>query len=106
MMKTTTRHEFPQWSVAAIAALFHRPQFELYTLDVDPVETPNLAGDEAHAQTLRALQARLRHYQQTTADPLDPQVGPRIALRRGAILRQTTDCMRSLDGSTTQETFG
>ncbi len=46
-----------------------RPEYELYDLATDPLESTNLAADPAHAELLRELQARLLAFQQRTADP-------------------------------------
>lgn len=43
---------------------------ELYDLENDPWELDNLAGDPAHAQLQRALEARLWRWMHDTADPL------------------------------------
>jgi N-sulfoglucosamine sulfohydrolase len=52
-----------------IAAYLHRPKFELYDLEADPHEIDNLASDAAHAETLAALQAKLKEFQARTKDP-------------------------------------
>lgn len=58
-----------RYGLRTVDALINRPAFELYDLEADPGETRNLANDEAHAATLHALQAKLRQYQEQTADP-------------------------------------
>jgi N-sulfoglucosamine sulfohydrolase len=47
----------------------HRPAEELYHLEKDPHELKNLAGDPAHAGTLKDLRARLKAWQEQTRDP-------------------------------------
>jgi N-sulfoglucosamine sulfohydrolase len=51
------------------AAFLHRPRWELFDLEADPHELANLADDPRHAATLEALQARLKAFQERTADP-------------------------------------
>jgi N-sulfoglucosamine sulfohydrolase len=46
-----------------------RPQFELYDLTKDPLESTNLAADPRHAQVLADLKARLKAFQARTGDP-------------------------------------
>jgi N-sulfoglucosamine sulfohydrolase len=46
-----------------------RPTFELYDLEKDPHEVHNLAGESAHAKLLADMKARLKSFQQQTADP-------------------------------------
>jgi N-sulfoglucosamine sulfohydrolase len=52
-----------------LASFLHRPQVELYDLEADPDETKNLAEDPALAETRDELLARLRAWQERTADP-------------------------------------
>ena len=52
-----------------VEAYVHRPRHELYDLEADPHEAVNLAGRAEHAQTLAALQAKLRAWQKKTQDP-------------------------------------
>ena len=47
----------------------HRPRFELYDIESDPLESNNLADDPEYADVLSALQARIREFQRTTQDP-------------------------------------
>ncbi len=46
-----------------------RPVEELYDLQNDPEEQHNLAGDPAHAETLRALRKALEEWSRETNDP-------------------------------------
>ncbi|MGC4005734.1 MAG: DUF4976 domain-containing protein [Pirellulales bacterium] len=46
-----------------------RPVYELYDTQNDPGETKNLADDNAHAETLATLQAKLKAHQKRTDDP-------------------------------------
>ncbi len=52
-----------------IEAYLHRPEFELYDLDVDPDEVKNLADDPAYAELLAEMQGRLKAHQERTNDP-------------------------------------
>jgi N-sulfoglucosamine sulfohydrolase len=47
----------------------NRPRWELFDLDADPHELSNLAADPAYAEVFQELQARLRDFQERTADP-------------------------------------
>jgi N-sulfoglucosamine sulfohydrolase len=47
----------------------HRPEFELYDLRTDPLETRNLASDASHKQTVDDLQNRLHEMMRRTRDP-------------------------------------
>jgi N-sulfoglucosamine sulfohydrolase len=53
----------------AVGAFVHRPPEELYDLEKDPHELKNLAGDPAHADTLKDLRGRLKAWQEQTRDP-------------------------------------
>ena len=53
--------------------LAHYPQidrWQLFDLQTDPDELNDLSRDEAHAQTMADLQARLRQWQTAAADPV------------------------------------
>lgn len=54
----------------AQAHLMHpnKPREELYDLRADPWETKNLAGDPAHAETLKLLRAELMEWEDRTND--------------------------------------
>jgi N-sulfoglucosamine sulfohydrolase len=52
-----------------VEAYIHRPQWELYDLEADPQEVVNLAGKPEHKETLDALRAKLKDFQQKTKDP-------------------------------------
>ena len=45
-----------------------RPPEELYDLEQDSLEVKNLAGDEAHAETLKSMRAALEKWQELTED--------------------------------------
>ncbi|MFG0253344.1 MAG: heparan N-sulfatase, partial [Phycisphaerales bacterium JB038] len=47
----------------------HRPEYELFDLEADPLEARNLAADPDYAEILAALQAKLESFQRRTADP-------------------------------------
>lgn len=53
----------------SVEAYLHRPRFELYDLQADPMETHNLADQPAHADRVREFCAKLRDFQQRTGDP-------------------------------------
>jgi N-sulfoglucosamine sulfohydrolase len=53
----------------AIDAYLHRPEFELYDLEIDPDEIVNLAADPAHQAVIRELKAKLAAFQRATHDP-------------------------------------
>jgi N-sulfoglucosamine sulfohydrolase len=46
-----------------------RPQFELYDLEHDPLESKNLASDPKHAQLLAELKDKIKRFQERTGDP-------------------------------------
>lgn len=47
----------------------HRPEFELYDIETDPIEANNLATVEKYRDTLESLKAKLKAFQQRTDDP-------------------------------------
>lgn len=47
----------------------HRPEFELYDLQMDPLEVSNLAGNPRYADTLQQLKDKLMTFQKRTDDP-------------------------------------
>lgn len=48
---------------------YYRERYELYDLDIDPMEMDNLATDPAHAVLLQTLQQQLLAWQEVTQDP-------------------------------------
>jgi N-sulfoglucosamine sulfohydrolase len=52
-----------------IKSLIHRPQFELYDLELDPDESNNLASSAEHQKMLAELQHKLKQFQRRTGDP-------------------------------------
>ena len=52
-----------------VRAYVERPAFELYDVETDPDEIYNLADDPQHAATLAELKAKIKSFQQRTADP-------------------------------------
>ena len=53
----------------SIEAYLHRPRYELYDVVNDPDELENLAELPEFAETLTALQGKLRQFQDRTKDP-------------------------------------
>jgi N-sulfoglucosamine sulfohydrolase len=53
----------------SMQAYNHRPAFELYDLERDPLESSNLAAKPEHAQLLAELKARIKAFQERTGDP-------------------------------------
>ena len=47
----------------------HRPRFELYDLEADPLELVNLVDDPAHAARVDEMADQLREFQAATLDP-------------------------------------
>jgi N-sulfoglucosamine sulfohydrolase len=47
----------------------HRPKYELFDLEADPLESNNLATDPEYATVLAALQSKVEAFQERTADP-------------------------------------
>lgn len=47
----------------------HRPKFELYDLDADPMELNNIAGQPEQAALVDSFIARVKDYQRRTDDP-------------------------------------
>lgn len=47
----------------------HRPQFELYDLEIDPWETRNLSGNPAFKEEIERLKLKLYAFQDRTKDP-------------------------------------
>jgi N-sulfoglucosamine sulfohydrolase len=53
----------------SVDAYLHRPRFELYDLQADPLETQNVADDPAHAELVETFCQKLRDFQEKTNDP-------------------------------------
>jgi N-sulfoglucosamine sulfohydrolase len=53
--------------------LLHRPEFELYDVQSDPLELKNLSDDPAHETTLERLRERLTKRLRQTGDPFAPR---------------------------------
>ena len=60
-----------------------RPRVELYDLVMDPVEMRNLAPQPEFAEILENLDGRLRHWMESTNDPL---LTGDVPAPRGALL--------------------
>ena len=52
-----------------VRAYIHRPEFELYDVEADPLESRNLAGDPKHGELLARLAEKIRAFQRRTSDP-------------------------------------
>ncbi|MGL4554715.1 MAG: sulfatase family protein [Gemmataceae bacterium] len=52
-----------------VATFLRRPAEELYDVVKDPAESRNLAGDPEHGKTLEAMRAKVKAWQERTADP-------------------------------------
>lgn len=52
-----------------LGSYLHRPRFELYDLEADPLELENLADEPAHAATVDELVGLIKDFQQATFDP-------------------------------------
>lgn len=52
-----------------VGEYMHRPEFELYDIVEDPLESRNLADVREYSQILESLKARIREFQRTTQDP-------------------------------------
>lgn len=52
-----------------VGEYIHRSAFELFNIAEDPDETHNLAGDPAHATTLKQYQEKLKTFQREMEDP-------------------------------------
>ena len=46
-----------------------QPEFELFDLGKDPIETTNLAANEDYKEVLGELKAKLKSFQKSTNDP-------------------------------------
>jgi len=52
-----------------VQAYTHRPPFELYDLERDPLESTNLAANPTFAQVFAELKAKIKVFQERTGDP-------------------------------------
>ena len=52
-----------------VEAYLHRPRFELYDLERDPMETCNLAERESHRELVAGFIEKLKAFQERTRDP-------------------------------------
>ena len=57
------------YGVRTVDAYLHRPKYELYDLEADPLEATNLAEDPEHAAVLAEYEAKLVDFQKRTEDP-------------------------------------
>ena len=63
------RNELKNYGARSIEAYLHRPRFELYDLENDPLETKNLAGEPEYADLVERFCEKLRAFQKATHDP-------------------------------------
>jgi N-sulfoglucosamine sulfohydrolase len=63
------RDGLEQFGPRSIEAYQHRPRFELYDMQADPLETTNLADRPEHAGLIDEFCRKLRDFQQQTRDP-------------------------------------
>lgn len=59
----------PKYGTRDISSYTSRPEFELYNLQEDPLESINLINSASHQELLMALQSRIKTFQQRTNDP-------------------------------------
>lgn len=52
-----------------VGTYIHRPEFQLFDLEQDPLESNNLAGNPQHAALLERMKAKLKQFQEKTDDP-------------------------------------
>lgn len=52
-----------------VGEYIHRPEFELYDMQLDPEEYKNLAGDSAYADVLEKYKAKIKKFQKDFDDP-------------------------------------
>ncbi len=52
-----------------VGRYIHRPEFELFDLEADPLEATNLADKPEHAETLARMKKKLKAFQRRTKDP-------------------------------------
>jgi N-sulfoglucosamine sulfohydrolase len=67
--QSVIRREGTSYAGRSIEAFLHRPEFELYNLVDDPLETRNLATDSKYSEKLAQLEEKLRQFQENTGDP-------------------------------------
>jgi len=58
-----------QYGPRTVEAFLHRPRFELYDLESDPLESKNLADNPQYAAVLAELKGKLKAFQERTKDP-------------------------------------
>lgn len=52
-----------------VGEYIHRPQFELFQIGEDPIESKNVASDPAHRDALIRMQEKMKQFQQEMGDP-------------------------------------
>jgi N-sulfoglucosamine sulfohydrolase len=52
-----------------VECYLNRPEFELFDIEADPLESTNLAEDSRYAEVLDALKKRIHAFQRDTQDP-------------------------------------
>ncbi|MDP6468130.1 MAG: sulfatase [Pirellulaceae bacterium] len=57
------------YGAKTVANYIHRPQFELFDIELDPHEGKNLSSDPEFTAVMEIMKAKLKDYQQQTNDP-------------------------------------
>jgi len=57
------------YGAKTVDSYIHRPQFELFDIELDPHEGKNLSGDPEYAAVMAIMKAKLKEYQRQTDDP-------------------------------------
>jgi N-sulfoglucosamine sulfohydrolase len=63
------KQDLQQLGQRSRASFLHRPAYELYDVQADPLETKNLAKSPESAEVLKELQAKLMAWREATKDP-------------------------------------
>jgi N-sulfoglucosamine sulfohydrolase len=57
------------YGAKTVDSYIHRPEFELFDIELDPHEGKNLSGDPEFVAVMAIMKAKLKEYQQQTNDP-------------------------------------
>ncbi|WP_282122099.1 sulfatase family protein [Algibacter mikhailovii] len=63
------RNDIEDFGPRKVKDYLFRPEFELFNLKNDPLETNNLADNEKYAEILESMKAKLKKFQKDTSDP-------------------------------------